>query len=76
MPPANPLGWRSLPVTVLLPVNPPVKLVDPMLITRERGMLIGSMTTIGRCARASADSSAADTSLTTAITACRPAAAS
>ena len=61
---------------IIVAGNPPVKLVDPTLITRARGMLMGSITTIGRCARASAARSAADTSLTTAITACRPAAAS
>ena len=36
--------------------KPPAKLVDPTLVTRERGRLIGSMTTSGKRARASAAS--------------------
>ena len=56
--------------------SPPAKLVAPTLVTRARGRSIGSITTSGRWARASAVTCRADSALTTPITACRPAAAS
>ncbi len=56
--------------------KPPVKFVEPTLVTSAVGTSSGSMTTSGRSARAKAVRSPAVMSLTTAMTAQRPAAAS
>ena len=55
--------------------RPPAKLVEPTLVTRARGMLLGSITTSGRWAWASAARSSAVSAFTTVITAWRPASA-
>ena len=56
--------------------RPPAKFVEPTLVTGAVGVLSGSMTTSGSRARVSASIARSDSSLVTASTATRPAAAS